>query len=35
MESDQIARSSHDRLVAAATVAAMALTTRSLGPGWV
>jgi len=35
MESDQIARDSHERLDAVAMVAAMALTTRSLGPGWV
>ena len=31
MESDQIARSSHERLVAGV----ISLTTRSLGPGWV
>jgi hypothetical protein len=33
MESDQIARGSHERLVAVA--AAVVLTTRSLGLGWV
>jgi hypothetical protein len=33
MESDQIARGGHEKLVDAAVGAAMVLTARSLGPG--
>jgi hypothetical protein len=33
MKSDQIARGSHERLVAAVVGAAVVLTTRSLGRG--